>query len=74
MLTKDGKELDDYEFEEQAYYGDGNGHGDDDDGWESDDTAKPAKEYKDEVPQLVKSLEQPEEGPSQDWMEDFKQL
>lgn len=74
MLTKDGQELDDYEFEDQAYYGDGNGHGDDDDGWESDDTAKPTKEYKDEAPQLVKSLEQPEDGPSQDWMEDFKQF
>ena len=67
QLTKDGRELDDYEFEDEGNY-------DDEDGWESDDTAKPAKEYKDEVPQLVKSLDQPEEGPSQDWMEDFKQF
>ena len=67
-LAKDGHELDDYEFEEQYY--------DEDDGWESDDTAKPIKEYKeDEVPELVKApTEQPEEGPSQDWMEDFKQF
>lgn len=68
-LTKDGHELDDYEFEEEVEF-DGQ-----DDGWESDDTAKPAKEYKDDVPQLVKApTEQPEEGPSQDWMEDFKQF
>ncbi|CAM1508339.1 Fc.00g051870.m01.CDS01 [Cosmosporella sp. VM-42] len=67
-LAKDGRELDDYEFEEEEYY-------DDDDGWESDDTAKPIKEYKEEaVPELVKAGEQPEEGPSQDWMEDFKKF
>ncbi|KAH7166095.1 Low temperature viability protein [Dactylonectria macrodidyma] len=67
-LAKDGRELDDYEFEEQQYF-------DDEEGWESDDTAKPHKEYEDAVPQLVKaSNEQPTEGPSQDWMEDFKQF
>jgi protein LTV1 len=67
-LAKDGRELEDYEFEEDEYY-------DDDDGWESDDTAKPTKEYKDKVPTLVKApAEQPEEGPSQDWLEDFKQF
>ncbi|KAK7403313.1 Protein ltv1 [Neonectria punicea] len=68
-LAKDGRELDDYEFDEQEF-------DDGDDGWESDDTAKPAKEYKeDTVPQLVKDpAEQPEQGPSQDWMEDFKQF
>lgn len=68
-LAKDGRELDDFEFDEKAYY-------DDDDGWESDATAKPNKEYKnDGVPQLVKApTEQPEEGPSQDWLEDFKQF
>lgn len=71
QLTRDGQELDDYEFEDSQYYDDQA----DDDGWETDDTAKPNKEYKDDgVPQLVKSLEQPEEGPSQDWMEDFKQF
>ena len=68
-LTRDGNELDDYEFEEGIDYDD------QDDGWESDDTAKPVKEYQDDVPQLVKApTEQPEEGPSQDWMEDFKQF
>lgn len=65
-LAKDGQELDDYEFDEQNY---------DDDGWESDDTAKPIKEYKDEVPELIRApAEQPEQGPSQDWMEEFKQF
>ena len=68
-LTRDGEEIDDYEFEEAQYYDD-----QEDDGWETDDTAKPSKEYRDDAPQLVKSLEQPEEGPSQDWMEDFKQF
>lgn len=70
-LTRDGEEIDDYEFEEQGYYDD-----EDDEGWESDHTAKPAKEYKeDDVPQLVQTTqEQPEDGPSQDWMEDFKKF
>lgn len=67
QLSKDGHELDDYEFEETEF--------DDDDGWESDDTAKPTKEYKDHVPELVPvQAEHPDEGPSQDWMEDFKQF
>lgn len=67
QLAKDGRELDDYEFEDAQF--------DDDDGWESDDTAKPTKEYKEDIPELVKVPgEQPEEGPSQDWMEDFKQF
>ncbi|KAH8733450.1 Low temperature viability protein [Ilyonectria robusta] len=68
-LAKDGRELDEYEFDEQQYF-------EEDDGWESDDTAKPTKEYKeDAVPDLVKAPgEQPDEGPSQDWMDDFKQF
>lgn len=66
-LAKDGHELEDYEFDE-AY-------DDMDDGWESDDTAKPNKEYRDNVPDLVRTQgEQPEEGPSQDWLEDFKKF
>ncbi|KAF4452892.1 hypothetical protein F53441_4318 [Fusarium austroafricanum] len=66
QLAKDGRELEDYEFDEAGF--------EEDDGWESDATAKPSKEYKDEdVPQLV-ATEQPEEGPSQDWLEDFKQF
>ncbi|KAH6978633.1 Low temperature viability protein [Fusarium venenatum] len=66
-LAKDGRELEDYEFDEAGF--------DEDDGWESDATAKPTKEFKDDdVPQLLKQMEQPEEGPSQDWLEDFKQF
>lgn len=64
-LAKDGRELDDFEFEEAAY---------DEDGWESDDTAKPTKEYRENVPDLVRTDEQPEQGPSQDWLEDFKKF
>ena len=68
-LTKDGRELDDYEFDEKDFFED------DDEGWESDDTAKPIKEYKDEAPELVQvQQDEPEVGPSQDWMEDFKQF
>lgn len=64
-LAKDGRELEDFEFDETY----------DDAGWESDDTAKPNKEYKDEAPDLVPVQEQqPEVGPSQDWLEDFKKF
>ncbi|KAM0446116.1 hypothetical protein ACHAO4_009412 [Trichoderma viride] len=66
-LSKDGEELDDDDF--------GFFEEEDDDGWESDATAKPSKEYKDQVPELVKvQPEQPEQGPGNDWMEDFKQF
>lgn len=67
-LSKDAKELNDHEFDEtyDEY---------EDDGWESDHTAKPTKEYKDdEVPDLVNTGEQPEQGPSEDWLENFKQF
>lgn len=67
-LAKDGRELDDLEFEEAGF-------GDEyEDGWESDDTAKPTKEYKDKMAELARTEEQPEQGPSQDWLEDFKQF
>ncbi|KAL2212170.1 Low temperature viability protein [Sarocladium strictum] len=65
-LAKDGNELDDIEFDETW---------DEDDGWESDDTAKPNKEYKDDVPDLVPVQgQQPDVGPSEDWLEDFKKF
>lgn len=67
-LTKDGQEINDGEFDDADFF-DG-----DEDGWESDDTAKPTKEYKEEIPELVAVPEHPEVGPSQDWMEDFKQF
>jgi protein LTV1 len=73
-LTKEGEELDEYGFEEVA-----------DDGWETDDTAKPTNEYKvskatgaeDEVPDLVAvpdidDEEAAEAADTVDWMEDFK--
>ncbi|KAF4585762.1 Protein LTV1 [Ophiocordyceps camponoti-floridani] len=64
-LAKDGRELDDLEFDEA----------DDDDGWGSDNTAKPTKEYKEAVPDLVRtSGDHPEEGPSQDWLRDFEKF
>lgn len=66
QLAKDGYEIDEYDFEDNQF--------DDDEGWESDNTAKPNKEYNDEVPQLVAVGEQPEEGPSQDWMKDFQKF
>lgn len=69
-LSKDAKELNDHEFDEtyDEY--------EEEDGYESDHTAKPAREYKDddEVPTLVDSAEAPEEGPPQDWLENFKQF
>lgn len=66
-LTKDGEEIDDYEFEEGQFF-------DAEEGWESDETAKPTKEDKEEVPDLVRVRENPEVGPSQDWMDNFKQF
>ncbi|KAM7218950.1 Low temperature viability protein [Rhypophila decipiens] len=72
-LTKDAQELDVNDFDESYddYY-------EEDDGWESDHTAKPDKEYKEEeddkVPDLVDTRNLPEKGPSGDWMEDFKKF
>ncbi|KAL1867461.1 Protein ltv1 [Diaporthe australafricana] len=69
VLSKDAKELNDHEFEEtyDEY--------EDDEGWESDGTAKPNKEYNDdEVPALVNTAVAPAKGPSEDWLEDFKQF
>ncbi|KAL7625189.1 Protein ltv1 [Parahypoxylon ruwenzoriense] len=68
-LAKDGRELDDIEFE---------GEFDEDDGWESDDTAKPAKEYKDpsEAPKLVPVVDDQngDAAKNEDWLEDFKKF
>ncbi|KAK8079246.1 hypothetical protein PG994_003053 [Apiospora phragmitis] len=75
-LTKDGKELDDREFEEEEWFDDE----EDDAGWETDGTAKPDNEYKisgsgDEVPNLVPVLTAEEAAEAQDqvgdWMADF---
>lgn len=67
-LAKDGRELDDIEFEEEF----------DDDGWESDDTAKPTKEYKggSEAPNLVPVVNEQdgEAVKNENWLEDFKKF
>ncbi|KAI1776462.1 Low temperature viability protein [Hypoxylon cercidicola] len=69
-LAKDGHELDDIEFEEEF---------EDDEGWESDDTAKPNKEYKQgssEAPDLVPAVNE-QDGKAvknEDWLEDFKKF
>jgi len=70
-LTKNAQELPPDEFDESYddYY--------EDDGWESDHTAKPDREYKgqdDEAPELVDTGDRAEEGPSGNWMEDFKKF
>ncbi|RYP55401.1 hypothetical protein DL770_010928 [Monosporascus sp. CRB-9-2] len=80
-LAKEGQELDDFEFEEQGDFFDD----DDEDGWESDDTAKPKREYKtaargadEEAPTLVpvpgsgSGEEVP--APNENWLDDFKQF
>ncbi|KAI0166743.1 Low temperature viability protein [Hypoxylon sp. FL1284] len=69
-LAKDGHELDDIEFEAEF---------DDDEGWESDDTAKPTKEYKQgasSVPDLVPVVNEKdgEAVKNEDWLEDFKKF
>ncbi len=68
-LAKDSRELGADEFDDSyPEY-------EDDEGWESDDTAKPAREYREEqVPELVDTSKQPDEGPSQDWMENFNKF
>lgn len=76
QLAKDGRELDSFEFEEQGDFFDDEEDGG---GWESDDTAKPNREYKDEVPSLVPIAnlvggEGGEDAHNENWLEDFKQF
>ena len=75
-LAADREEISLAEFEELGFDED---EGNDDDGWESDDTAKPTKEYKDsDVPQKSSSTdESPEAGPHHgdgDWMAEFSKF
>ncbi|KAH7033476.1 Low temperature viability protein [Microdochium trichocladiopsis] len=74
QLAEDGRELDQSELDDDIW-------GDEDEGWESDGTAKPTREYQDtdEAPALVAvdgSAEggHPAEGPNDDWLEDFKKF
>ncbi|KAI0405227.1 Low temperature viability protein [Xylaria palmicola] len=70
-LAKDGRELDEIDFE-------------DDEGWETDDTAKPRKEYRDdtEAPSLVPAAgaagedagEEADMVKNENWLEDFQQF
>lgn len=67
-LSKNTKEISQYEFEDQML-------DEDDDGWESDGTAKPNKEYNDPVPQLVRvEGEATVEDHNENWMEDFNKF
>ncbi|PHH64988.1 hypothetical protein CDD81_3625 [Ophiocordyceps australis] len=67
QLAKDGRELDDVEFEQTQF--------DEDEGWESDRTARPGDGHMEKIPQLVAAqTEKPQEGPSQDWLEDFEKF
>lgn len=67
-LAKDGEEIEDHEFEEGAW-------DDEDEGWESDDTAKPAKEYKDApiASEQIASDEREDHGDG-DWMANFSKF
>ncbi|KAL2760766.1 hypothetical protein ACRALDRAFT_1073524 [Sodiomyces alcalophilus JCM 7366] len=68
-LAKDNREIPRSTFEDQFY-------DEDEDGWESDDTAKPTREYNnDDVPQLVGvEGEATKEHQNENWMDDFKQF
>ncbi|KAI0531856.1 Low temperature viability protein [Xylaria digitata] len=69
-LAKDGRELDEIEFEGEF----------DDEGWETDDTAKPRKEYNadGEVPDLVpvagEDGEEADVVKNENWLEDFQRF
>lgn len=68
-LTKGGEEVDEYEFEEGQW-------DEDDEGWESDATAKPSKEYKEApVPDLVDmSQDDREDHGDGEWMAKFREF
>ncbi|KAE8451899.1 hypothetical protein EG329_002740 [Mollisiaceae sp. DMI_Dod_QoI] len=67
-LAKDGEEIDEEEFEQNAF-------DEEDEGWESDDTAKPAKEYKDApVPTADITDDNQEDHGDGAWMEDFSKF
>lgn len=67
-LAKDGEEVDEDIFEQGAW-------SDEDGGWESDDTAKPAKEYK-AGPATMASIQNDdrEDHGDGDWMADFSKF
>ncbi|KAF7926203.1 uncharacterized protein EAE98_006498 [Botrytis deweyae] len=65
-LAEDGEELDEYEFDETW---------DDEDGWESDATAKPTQEYKD-APATTQDIDddEREDHGDGDWMANFSKF
>ncbi|KAK0754589.1 Low temperature viability protein [Schizothecium vesticola] len=70
-LAKDARELSTHEFEEE--YED---YDEEDEGWESDHTAKPTREHRggDEAPDLVDTSQKPQGEASGDWMADFQRF
>jgi protein LTV1 len=67
-LTKDGEEIGEVGFEQASW-------DDEDAGWESDDTAKPAKEYKDApIPSADIADDSREDHGDGDWMADFSKF
>lgn len=66
-LAKDGEEIDEDEFEQNAF--------DEDEGWESDVTEKPPKEYKDApAPAADMANDDSEDHGDGAWMEDFSKF
>ena len=77
QLAKEGDEVSPAEFEKSGH--DGRGGVDDEDGWESDDTAKPTHEFKTtvEVSAVGENDVLMEDGPAQgtgDWMKEFSKF
>jgi protein LTV1 len=67
-LAKDGEEIDGVDFEQASLE-------DEDAGWESDDTAKPVKEYKDApIPGTNNADDSREDHGDGDWMADFSKF
>jgi len=67
-LAKDGEEIDEVDFEQASWDDEGAG-------WESDDTAKPVKEYKDApIPSTDIEDDSREDHGDGDWMADFSKF
>jgi protein LTV1 len=67
-LAQDGKEIEEDEFDQGAW-------DDEDEGWESDDTAKPIKEYKDApAPDVSLEDDEREDHGDGDWMANFSKF
>jgi protein LTV1 len=67
-LAKDGEEVDDEVFEQETWE-------DEQEGWESDDTAKPVREYNvASLPSIKATSNECEDHGDRDWMADFKKF